>query len=295
MYDIKNTFNAKTVDEAIKYLSENPASVLLCGGTDVMIRLKARKLKEASLVYIREISEIKGVELEDDGTIVIGAATCFDDIYRNEICRKYIPILSDACNTVGSPQIRNIGTIGGNLCNGAVSADSVPSLYALDAVLEIRSVRGTRMIPVTQFHTGPGKTVLEADEMLVCVRIPKSSYENYGGCYIKFGQRNSMEISTLGCAATVRLSEDKKTVDTLRIAFGVAAPTPVRCVKLENQVKGMAVGDGLYDLISANVLSELNPRDSWRASKELREQLIRTLAVRAVKQAAANVGGKTDV
>ena len=291
MYDIERIYNPTTINEALRLLKEIPEAVLLAGGTDVMIRLKHRKLKKANLIYIREIEELTGVYLKADGTIVIRPGTCFDDIYRNEICRKHIPILSHACNTVGSPQIRNIGTIGGNLCNGAVSADSVPSLYVLDAELVIKNADGERIVPVTQFHTGPGRTILERNEILTEIRIRKASYENYGGCYIKIGQRNSMEISTLGCAAAVRLDREGQNINDVRIAFGVAGPVPIRTRDLERALKGKAVDDSLYSFISLNVLNELNPRDSWRASKELREQLIRTLSVRAVKKAIEDAGG----
>ncbi len=294
MYDIKRTLTPKSVDEALRLLKDNPDAVLLAGGTDVMIRIKHRKLRDAVLIYIRELDELKGIEMEEDGTIVIGPCTCFDDIYRNEICLKNIPILSYACNTVGSPQIRNIGTIGGNLCNGAVSADSVPSLYALDAELVLRSPDGERIVPVTGFHTGPGTTILKRDELLTQIRIRKESYENYGGCYIKFGQRNSMEISTLGCAATVKPGRDGK-IDDIRIAFGVAGPVPIRTRQLENMLKGRKIDDSFFEDITQNVLNELNPRDSWRASRELREQLIKTLSVRAVRRACLNATGGENV
>jgi len=296
MYDIQKTESAKTVGEALEFLKENPDSVLVAGGTDVMIRLRHRKLKNAVVINIREIPELSGIRKADDGTIRIGPGTCFDDIYRNEIIRAYIPILASACNQVGSPQIRHIATIGGNLCNGAVSADSVPSLLALDAMLEITSENGIRKVPVCDFHSGPGKTVLDSGkEILTSIQISKESYENWSGYYYKFGQRNAMEISTLGCAATVRLDASKKHLEQMRLAFGVAAPTPVRCRKLESTAAGMEINEALFDFIRDHVLKELKPRDSWRASLELREQLIKTMSVRAVKKAILLSGGNTGV
>ena len=282
MYDVVRTFKPENIDELLSLLEMYPDSVILSGGTDVMIRLKNRKLKEATLIYIREIPELNGITIKDDGEIVIGSAVCFDDVYKNEVIKEHIPILSEACNTVGSPQIRNIGTIGGNICNGAVSADSVPSLLALDAILEVRNKKGVKNIPITEFHTGPGKTVLEHGDVLISIRITKASYDGYRGKYIKFGQRNSMEISTLGCASTVKVNDGR--IESLRLAFGVAAPVPTRCRKLEESVKGMKLDDAFYSYIEDNVLSELSPRDSWRSSKELRVQLIKTLSVRSIRQ-----------
>lgn len=292
MYDIKTVLKATSVQDALKLLADNEDATIIDGGTDVLIRMKERKLKDATLISIQDIKELYGVTILDNGNIFIGPGTNFTDIVENSIIQNYIPVLGYACSQVGSPQIRNIATIGGNICNGAVSADSVPSLLALDAVLDITSLDGTRQIPIRQFHTGPGKTILNKQkELLTGIIIPKDSYENHGANYIKFGQRNAMEISTLGCAVNLSLSNDKKIIKDYRIAFGVAASTPIRCSLLEEKVKGMEIGEELFKTIRREVLNEVNPRDSWRASKELRVQLIKELSKRATKQAVINAGG----
>ncbi len=294
MYDIKETLIAGSVDEALDMLCAHPDAHLIAGGTDVMIRMRERKLKDATLISIREIPELTGIRLENNGDLWIGPGTAFDTIYRDGTVRNTALHLAEACNEVGSPQIRHIATIGGNLCNGAVSADSVPSLLSLDAELVIRSKEGERTVAVTGFHTGPGKTVLGHEEILTGIRIRKENYEGYGGCYLKYGKRRAMEISTLGCAVTVRLTKEKDRIDDLRIAFGVAAPVPVRCRELEKTVKGMEVGEDLMRTIRDSVLAELSPRDSWRASLELREQIIRTYSVRAAQKAIERAKGGED-
>ncbi len=295
MYDIQKSFSAHSIAEALDLLSEYPEAVIVAGGTDVMIRLRQRKICNAVLISIREIPELNGIHLREDGSIVIGAGTCFDTIYQDTLINRHIPILAEAANQVGSPQIRHVATIGGNLCNGAVSADSAPSLLALDVNLEFHSKESTWDLPISEFYIGPGKTALHADrELLTSIIIPKQNYENWSSCYLKFGQRNAMEISTLGCAAAVKLEKGKNQLAALHLAFGVAAAKPVRCPRLESSVVGMAADDLLWKKIHTEVLSELNPRDSWRASKELREQLIRTLSVRAVKKAIERAGGKNN-
>lgn len=139
-----------------------------------MIHLKERKLRQAALVGIMDIASLQGIYLEQTGDLFIGSGTCFDSIYQNPLARACVPMLVDACNQVGSPQIRSVATIGGNLCNGAVSADSVPSLLVLNAELELTSLEGKRVVKAVDFHTGPGKTVLETDrELLTGIRIPK--------------------------------------------------------------------------------------------------------------------------
>lgn len=294
MYDVRKTYCAKTVHEALTILSQNPGATIVCGGTDVMIRMKERKLREATLISILEVQELQGIRLDDNGDLLIGPGTCFDTIYRDPLARKYAPMLADACNTVGSPQIRHIATIGGNLCNGAVSADSVPSLLALDAQLVLTSLNGERIVPVTEFHTGPGKTVLQKDrELLTCIRIPRENYENHGGKYIKFGQRNAMEISTLGCAVNCAMAEDG-TIRDFRIAYGVAAPRPIRCATAEKLMVGKKPTAALLHELRNAALADTTPRDSWRASKALRVQLIRELAERAATSAIEQAGGTID-
>ena len=294
MYDIRESYIAHTVGEAIDLLEAHEGAIPVAGGTDVLIRIRERKLKQAVLVSILNIPELNSISMEPDGTILIGAGCNFTKITEDPIICEHIPVLSEACRQIGSPQIRNVATIGGNICNGAVSADSVPPLYALDAELVLRSKAGERILPILEFHTGPGKTVRCRSEILTAIRIPRESYAGHGAFYIKFGQRKAMEISTLGCAVNVSLTEDKRHIRTAAAAFGVAAPTPVRCPKTEAMITGMEINEELYKTVKANVLAELKPRDSWRASLELRTQLIRELTGRALKEAIRRAGGEEN-
>ena len=291
MYDIKKTFHAGSVQRALELLEENPGAILTAGGTDVMIRLKERKLQQATLISLLDIPELCTIRLDENGDLLIGAGVCFHSIYTSELVNRCTPMLAQACNMVGSPQIRNIATIGGNLCNGAVSADSVPALLVLDAELTLVSLSGVRVVPVTQFHTGPGKTVLAAGhEILTQIRIRRDNYENHGGKYLKFGQRNAMEISTLGCAVNCSLNADGS-IRSFAIAFGVAAPRPIRCPKAEALMRGKMPTQALLQELREAVALETQPRDSWRASRQLRVQLIREQAVRAARAAILSAGG----
>lgn len=294
MYDIEKFYQASDVDDAIRALTEEPEAIIISGGSDVLIKIREGKFAGCSLVSIHGIKELEGVKLEEDGTIVIGPATTFSHVTNNEIIQTYIPMLGDAVDQAGGPQLRNIGTIGGNVCNGATSADSASSLFALNAILVLKGPEGVRELPIQEFYTGPGRTVRDHAEVLVGIKIRKDSYEGFGGHYIKYGKRNAMEIATLGCACTVKLSADKKQVEEMHLAYGVAAPTPVRCSGVEEKVKGMAVGPGLYETVGKGALEEVNPRSSWRASREFRLQLVEELGKRALKQAIIRAGGEAD-
>ena len=294
MYDIGKFYQAADVEDAVRALVKDPEAVVISGGSDVLIKIREGKLAGCSLVSIHGIKELEGIGMEEDGTIVIGPATTFSHITNNDIIQKHIPMLGDAVDMAGGPQLRNIGTIGGNVCNGVTSADSASSLCCLDAVLVLEGPDGVREVPISQWYTGPGRTVRNHDEVLTAIRIKKENYQGYGGQYIKYGKRNAMEIATLGCAVSVKLTEDKKHIQDLRLAYGVAAPTPIRCHTTEEAVKGMETGEALAQAVGKGALEEVNPRSSWRASREFRLQLVEELGRRAVKQAVINAGGEWD-
>lgn len=294
MYDIEHFYQAADVKDAIRALEADPSAIVISGGSDVLIKIREGKLAGCSLVSIHGIKVLEGVEMEEDGTIVIGPATTFSHVTNHEMIKTYIPILANAVDQAGGPQLRNIGTVGGNVCNGVTSADSAPSFCVLDAVLVLEGPGGTREVKITDWYTGPGRTVREHNEILTSIRIRKDSYEGYGGHYIKYGKRKAMEIATLGCAVSVKLSGDKKHIGELHMAYGVAAPTPVRCFKTEDKVRGMETGEALCEIVGISALEEVNPRSSWRASREFRLQLVEELGKRALRQAIINAGGEAD-
>ncbi len=286
MFDIEHYFEAKSVEDAIRLLSEHEDAEIISGGTDVLVKLREGKGAGGSLVSIHEISSLKGVKCLEDGTLEIGPATCFTDITYHPLIMEFVPYLGEAVDTVGGPQVRNQGTIGGNVCNGATSADSAATLQTLNAVVVLQGPDGVRRVPVTEFYTGPGRTVRAHDEVCRAIEIRPEDYAGFTGCYMKYGKRAAMEIATLGCCVRVKLSADLETIKEARIGYGVAAPTPIRCRRTEEALAGKRVDDEqIYEIIGTGVLEEVNPRSSWRASKEFRLQLISELAKRALKTA----------
>lgn len=292
MYDIKEIYQPSNLSETLNLMASNQDGIVISGGTDVLIRLRERKLKECKLISIHKLKELQGISYNDSlNDMIIYPGTCFEEIHSNTMVEKNCHCLWQAANEVGSPQIRTVATIGGNVCNGAVSADSAPSLLVLNAELELTMAHSKRSVPIREFFTGPGKTVLEkGKELLTAIKIPAVP-ERSGSYYIKFGARNALEISTLGCAVFVTLNESKDVFEDFRIAFGVAAPTPIRCTQIEERVKGLPLTRETLKFIGNEVLKEVNPRDSWRASKQLRIQLIRELSQRAAEGAVRNAGG----
>ena len=291
MYDIERFYQAQNVADASAALARDPEALLIAGGTDVLIQTREGRHAGCHLVSIHGLPELTGIHMEDDGTLVIASGSTFSEITNSPLLRPRIGLLCQAVDQVGSPQIRNMGTLGGNVANGVTSADSAPSLLALNAVVEVRSVGGVRRIPLSEWYTGPGRTVRAHDEVVTALRIARQDYEGYYGHYIKYGKRNAMEISTLGCAVLLKLTADKAAVADLRIAFGVAAPTPIRCPRAEAMAVGRTLDAALVHDLGLAILEEIRPRDSWRASKAFREQIAKELCRRAFAQAVEFAGG----
>ena len=285
MYDMKALYEARSVDHAIRLLQEHPQAQIIAGGSDVLVQMREGKRAGAELVSIYGLDELRGVSMEEDGTIRIGPLTSFSHITRDPLIRKYIGVLGEAVDMVGGPQIRNIGTIGGNTCNGVTSADSASTLFAWDAVIELTGPEGVRRIPIRDFYIRAGKVDLRPAEIQTGILIRRESYEGYQGHYIKYAMRNAMDIATLGCSVNVKLSDDRKTFTDIRIAYGVAGPVPMRAVHAEAAGKGLPVTEDSIEKISSTVLEDVTPRDSWRASKAFREHISKVLCKRALEEA----------
>lgn len=292
MYDIKALYEANSVQDAIKLRLEHPDAQILAGGSDILVQIREGKRAGKELISIYMIDDMRGVELDDDGAIRIGSLTSFSHITKNEIVQKYINVLGEAVDMVGSPQIRNIGTIGGNTCNGVTSADSASTLFALDALVELTGSNGKRIIPISDFYIWAGEVDIKPDEIQTAIIIPKEKYDGYHGHYIKYAMRNALDITTTGCSVNVKLSDDKKTFADVRIAYGVAGPVPMRAKNAEEFIRGKAVNEENIKEFSLQVLNDVKPRDSWRASKAFRQHLATELAYRAITECVKLAGGE---
>ena len=292
MYDMKALYEAESVQHAIALRLEHPEAQIIAGGSDVLVQMREGKRAGKELISIYGIDALRGVSIDEEGNIRIGSLTSFSHITRDPIIQKYINVLGEAVDQVGSPQIRNIGTIGGNTCNGVTSADSASTLHAWEAIVELTGQNGARRLPIRDFYIKAGTVDIRPDEIQTAILIPKASYENTFGHYIKYGLRNAMEIATLGCSVNVRLSPDKKTVERCRIAYGVAGPVPMRCPTAEAAANGKQPSRALAEQFSRAVIDDINPRDSWRASKAFRQHIAVEMAKRAFTRAVELAGGE---
>ncbi len=172
MFDFASYHRATTLADAITLLADNPQAKLLAGGTDVLIQLHHHNDRYRHIVDIHNLAELRGITQAEDGALRIGSATTFTQLIEDPVIQRNLPALCAAAASIAGPQIRNVATYGGNICNGATSADSATPTLIYDAKLELHSPRGVRFVPINGFHTGPGKVSLEHDEILVAFHFP---------------------------------------------------------------------------------------------------------------------------
>ncbi|MGM9558213.1 MAG: xanthine dehydrogenase subunit XdhB [Oscillospiraceae bacterium] len=294
MYDMKALYEAASVENAIALRLAHPEAQIVAGGTDVFVQMREGKRAGKELISIHELKELSGICIDEEENIRIGSLTTFSHITKNPIIQEKINVLGEAVDMVGGPQIRNAGTIGGNTCNGVTSADSASTLFAWDAVIELTGKNGKRYLPIKDFYIKAGTVDLRVEdgEIQTAILIPKASYDNTAGFYIKYAMRNAMDIATTGCSVNCRLSPDKKTFERVRIAYGVAGPVPMRAPTAEETANGKPVSMETVDAFAKAVLEDIHPRDSWRASRAFRQHIAVELARRCLIESVKRCGGE---
>lgn len=291
MYDMKALYQAQSVQDAVALRVAHPEAQIIAGGSDVLVQMREGKRAGAELISIYGLDELRGISMEADGTLRIGSLTSFSHITRDPLIQQHMLVLGEAVDQVGGPQIRNIGTIGGNTCNGVTSADSASTLFAYDAVIELTGPEGVRRVPIQDFYIRAGQVDIRPGEIQTGILISKESYADTHGFYIKYAMRNAMDIATLGTSVNVRLSADKRTVERARVAFGVAGPVPLRAKTAEALAAGKLLTADLAEEFAKAVKEDIHPRDSWRAAKDFRMHIAVECAKRAFREAVKRAGG----
>ena len=291
MYDFNAYYESKSVADAIRLRLEHPDAHVIAGGSDVLVQIREGRRAGVDLISIYMLDELRGVSVQEDGALRIGSLTSFSHITHDPLIQQHIPVLGEAVDLVGGPQIRNIGTIGGNTCNGVTSADSASTLMAYDAVIELTGPEGVRLVPIRDFYIKAKVVDIRPGEIQTAILIPKDCYERTFGCYIKYAMRNALDITTNGCSVNARLSEDGKRFERVRIAYGVAGPIPMRAPKAEEFINGREITEENIEAFALKVLEDINPRDSWRASKALRQHVAVESAKRCLIESVKRAGG----
>jgi len=271
-------YRPQSLEEALEILAQREGEVrAVAGGTDVLVKAKDGLVDRGALFDLGAVPEMKGIEDKSDH-VWIGATTTHTALIESPLVAQWAPALPAACAVIGGPQIRNRGTLGGNLANASPAADTVPPLYAADAVVEAVSISARRDIPIDEFFTGPRESVLARDELIVGVRIPKRT--GVRAAFLRLGQRQAQAISKVSVAVAMTFKDGRP--DFVRVALGAVAPTVIRARATE---KALAAG-GYEALLKAKqaVREEVRPIDDLRSSREYRREMAAVLLERAVRR-----------
>ncbi len=274
--------NARTLSAAVKALEEHGENaVLVAGGTNVMVDIRAGKVNNKTLVNIRDISEMKGVSFKK-GEVKVGALTTIAELAESQVLKKHAPCLFEAANVFADPTTNRSATIGGNVGNASASGDTLPPLMVLNATVHAKSKAGSREIPMNEFIVKNGVSTLKANEIIT--HITFKSQPNTG--FIKLGPRRSMCISIATVAAYIDM--DKTGVVTeCRIAMGGVAPKTVRGTNAEKAILGKKLDAATFQAVEEAVQKDISPRDpSVRATATYRRSVVPVLVKRAVNLAA---------
>ncbi len=279
-------YQPTTIAEASRLLKENgPGGRFLAGGTDLVIAMKEKGLLPKYIVDLKRLPGLSGIRENSDGTITIGALTTMYAIETSRTIVKKYPFLAQSAAEVGSIQIRNRATIGGNMANATPSADVAPSLIALNATAKIASAAGERNVTLEEFFRGPGQNVMNPDEILTEITIPKTSAQLVGE-YIKFSPRDMMDLAYIGVAVAYNLAGDKKCTG-VRIVLGAVAPTPIRAKHAEVLLEGQALTEELALKVGEEAARESKPISDVRSSADYRRAMVGVMTKRAILNAPA--------
>lgn len=272
----------RSLAEVYTHLGNGRRTLMLAGGTDVIVQLREGRRHCDQLIDLKHIPELMAFGFAGDGTLNIGAATPLAELYEDPEVRSRLPGLVDAASLIGGIQIQSRASLGGNLCNASPAADSTPALVVLGARLVIGSANGTREVPVEEFPAGPGRNSLAPNEILVQIKIPPQP-ANSGARYLRFIPRNEMDIAVASSGARLQLSSGGERIEGARIALGAVGPTVL--VLDTSSLIGRAPDEETFALAGQLAADVASPIDDMRGGVAQRRQLVSVLTVRALRGA----------
>ena len=275
----------KTLKEALDQLSKKGGGKVkvFAGGTDLIPKLRRREVEAPEiLVDLKGIPKLDYIQYNAKSGLRIGPLTTISAIEGSSVVRDHFSVLAQAAHSIASPQVRNRGTIAGNICNAVPSADSAPALLTLNARLKLVSLKGERTVKIEDFFTGPNDTVLTGKEILREIQVPPLHGKGKG-VYLKLSPRRAMDLAIVGVAVVV-IPEDGICRD-IRVALGAVSPTPIRAKKAEDILRGQRFSDELIERVAQVASEETCPIDDHRASAGYRKEMVAVLVRRAINEA----------
>ena len=262
--------HAETLENALEHLETGDVDIIpVSGGTDVLVQMRYKTIAPKKLVDIRDLKDLKEIR-EDENHIYIGASVTFASIINDKMLQSKIPVLVEASKAVGSTQIRNAGTLAGNVQTASPAGDGLLALYALGAKVELISKKGVRQCSLEDFILSPKKTDRRPDEIIKGFIIPKRQWNHQQ--FFKKGKRNALAISIVNGAVLLNIGEDK-TIKDARVALGAVAPTPIRLIRAEKALVGSNCTEDVIQEVKDIIRNDINPISDIRAGKEYRKYI----------------------
>lgn len=278
-------FAPKDLREACRLLQERHGRAkVMAGGTDLLVHMKHRTITPQYVIGLKHLSDLGYIEYSEDRGLRIGTLATHASAAESLIIKERFGALGTACSMVGTPQIRRMGTIGGNLCNGSPSSDSAPPLIALNAAVKLLGVEGERIIPLEGFFVGPGETALLAGEILAEIQVP-SPPRRTGLTYVKLPARTREDMAAVSAAVLITLGLKNETCQDVRIVLGAVAPIPLRARRAEEVLRGKKIEDELIQRTAQRASEEAQPISDIRSSADYRREMVKVLTRQAIKQA----------
>lgn len=277
---MRRVFLPQNLEELWQIIEGEPKATIYAGGTDLLVKLRQNLINTPSLICLERIVELKGVHEQGD-EVMIGACSTHTSLLENPIIQRNFPVLKKALKVLGSPLIRNMGTIGGNICTASPAADTLPPLYVLKAEVEIRSRNAQRHMTLGEFILGPGKTCLKTGEIVFKIRVRKTPEYNVHH-FEKVGQRNALSIALVSLGTIIKIS-NSGIIEKARLAWGSVGPTIVTSPRVEEALIGQPLSR--ETLLKASPLAHeaVNPIDDIRASASYRRSVSGNLLLRLLE------------
>ena len=282
---LERYFRVTTVDECVQTLAEwGEKASLLAGGTDLIPKLRQGKLSISTVIDLAHIPNLDRIESDENG-VLIGSMLRLGALQKEESLPASMYVLRQCAGHVSSMQVRNVATLGGNVCNASPAADTIPGLLVLDATARIHGRQGIREVSMESFFSAPGETILDPEDLLTGFFIPHTP-PNTGTVYRKYSIRGDSDVAIIGAGARITLDADGRIL-TARIALASAGPTPLRMKREEQTLAGMRPEAPLFKEVAAECAEKCSPITDQRASKEYRKEMTRVWVEDALKGALA--------
>ncbi|TET08828.1 MAG: xanthine dehydrogenase family protein subunit M [Candidatus Atribacteria bacterium] len=283
-------FAPQKIEKALEILARYGKEIkVIAGGTDLLIQYYDRLYEVGSWLDLKNIKELKEIKIHQN-QMEIGAMVTHTQLEKSQDIKKYYPVLNQSAADIGSPQIRNRGTIGGNIVNASPAGDLLAPLMAYDAQFRLLSIQGEKIVPAEEFFVGPKKTILESAQLLTQIILPLPPERTYGS-WIKIGKRKALIIATITLGLVVEMAEDNKTVKDVRACLGSVAPTPIEIKEIRKKMVGKNFDQLDFAELGQIVEDKISPIDDIRSTREYRKDVAKNIMINALKEIISQLEG----